>query len=259
MGVVRRSTRDTLDREMSSASEGQSQEVIGSFADDSSLVVATANELSSPLVLLRQLGLSVMSDQISESDRKLLGEQLTLTSERALRMASSLSLTSLYQQQLKLEPINPVSVCQEVVRELSPLFAAHKQRLLLRPRSRMPLLVGDRQLLEHILLSFADNALYYGSGSHPIVMSIAGKGDKVRIGIRDHGPAVPIDIWRQIENRVAKRATTPLASRPHMSTIGLIAARRLAELMGSAVGVIRHSDGATFYVDVRVSGQMSLL
>jgi K+-sensing histidine kinase KdpD len=244
---------------MSSASEGRSQGVLGSFIYDSSVTIATANELASPLVLLRQLSLAVAADDISDDERRLLGKQLTLTSERALRMAAGLSMTSVDQQQLQLEPINPISVCQEVIRELSPLFAAHGQTLTLQPRARIPLLVGNRRLLEQILLSFGDNALYYGSTSHPIRMSISGKGDKVRIGVRDYGPAVPIDIWQRIENRVARRVQTPLASRPHMSTVGLIAAKRLAELMGSAVGVTRHGDGATFYVDLRLSGQTSLL
>lgn len=244
---------------MSTASHGRFEGIEGRIVDDASLIVAAAGELSSPLVLLRQLGFALSADTISEDDRRLLGEQLTLTSERALRMAASLSMTSVDQQQLQLEPINPFSICQEVVRELSPLFAAHGQTLAVQPRTRIPLLVGNRRLLEQILLSFGDNALYYGSQSHPVHMSISGKGSRIRIGVRDYGPAVPIDLWRRIENRVSHRAQSPLASRPHMSTVGLIAAKRLAELMGSAVGVIRHSDGATFYVDVNLSGQMSLL
>ena len=189
----------------------------------------------------------------------MLGKQLTLTSERALRMVSSLLMTSATQQRLELEPINPVSICREVVHELSPLFAAHGQKLTLQPRSRIPLLVGNRKLLQQILLSFGDNALYYGSESHPIHMNIAARGDKVRIGMRDYGPAVPIDMWQRIEHRAEQNATMPLAARPHTSTVGLIAAKRLAELMNSAVGIIRHRDGATFYIDLRVSGQMSLI
>lgn len=244
---------------MSTASHGKFLEAREGFVPDSSLVVTAANELSSPLVLLRQLSLAIASDSIDDSQRRLLSEQLTLTSERALRMAASLSMATTNQSQLQLEPINPVSICQDVVRELAPLFAAHGQTLTLQPRTRIPLLVGNRSILQQILLSFGDNALFYGSQSHPVQMSIAGKGDRVRIGIRDYGPAVPIDTWEQIENRVARRAPVPLATRPHMSTVGLIAAKRLAEIMGSAVGVTRHQDGATFYVDLRVSGQMSLL
>ncbi|MDB5183490.1 MAG: putative Histidine kinase [Candidatus Saccharibacteria bacterium] len=244
---------------MSTASHGEYKEESRSFVDDSSLIIAAANELSSPLVLLRQLGLTVTSDTLGKDERQLLGEQLTLTSERALRMAASLSMASSGQQRLELEPINPISICREVVHELSPLFAAHGQTLTVQKRSRIPLLVGNRRLLQQILLSFSDNALFYGSKSHPIRMNISGHGDTVRIGVRDYGPAVPIDVWQQIESRVTRHVPTPLASRPHISTVGLIAAQRLAEAMGSAVGVTRHRDGATFYVDLRLSGQTSLL
>ena len=244
---------------MSAIGRGQNEGIVGSFVDDSSLTIAAAHDLSSPLVLLRQLGLAVSSNDISDDERKLLGEQLTLTSERALRMVTSLSLTSAMQQRFDLEPINPISVCQDVVHELSPLFAAHGQKITLQSRSRIPLLVGNRRLLQQILLSFGDNALHYGSENYPIRMSISGHGDKVRIGMRDYGPAVPSDVWQQVEHRVGRRAPSPLASRPYASTVALIAIKRLAELMGSAVGVTRHHDGATFYVDLHVSGQMSLL
>lgn len=244
---------------MSTASFGYNEGKTGVSASDASLTVAAAHELSSPLVLLRQLGLALSSESIDDNERKLLSEQLTLTSERALRMAASLSMTSLNQQLLALEPINPVSICQDVSRQLAPLFTAHGQKLTLKARSRTPLLVGNRDLLKQILLSFGDNALYYGSETYPIRMSIVSKGDKVRIGMRDYGPAVPVDVWQQAERRIVHRAATPIATRPHTSVVGLIAAKRLAELMGGAIGITRHRDGATFFVDLKVSGQMSLL
>lgn len=227
--------------------------------DDAAFSMATAGELASPLILLRQLSLALTADGMTEEERLLLGKRLTLVSERALRMAAGLSMTLTDQQSLALEPINPVSVCQEVIHELMPLFEAHGQSITLQSRTRIPLLVANRRALQQILLSFGDNALHYGSKTHPIRMTISGHGSYVRIGVRDYGPAVPIDVWQRIEGRVAKRAPAPIASRPTTSAVGLIAARKLAELMDSAVGLIRHRDGATFYVDVRVSGQMSLL
>jgi len=221
--------------------------------------MAAAGELLSPLILLRQLGLAISSDNLTEEERRLLGQRLTLTTERALRTASSLGMATATQQPLQLEPINPVTVCQEVIHELAPLFTAHGQNIVLQPRARVPLLVADRHVLQQILLSFGDNALHYGAAGYPIRITISGHGAYVRIGVRDYGPAVPIDVWQRVEERIARRAPAPIATRPTTSVISLIAARRLAELMGSAVGLIRHRDGATFYVDLRVSTQMSLL
>lgn len=231
----------------------------GSLLDNSSLTIATASELTSPLILLRQFSLALSGNDISDEDRQKLNQQLTLVSERALRLASSLSMSSLDQYSLPIETLNPVSVCTDVIHELMPLFAAHGQSIQLKQRARIPLLVGNRQLLQKILLGFGDNALHYGRTDRPISMTISGHGNMVRIGVRDYGPSLPINALSQLEGRIARRAAAPLASRPQSSGIGLIAARRLAELMESTVGLIRHRDGATFYVDLRVSNQMSLL
>ncbi len=226
--------------------------------DESVLTMAAASELTSPLVLLRQLGLAI-GDNVDDAERRHLAQRLTLTSERALRLAASVSMVASNQRTLPLEPINPVSVCQDVIHELSPLFAAHGRAITLQQRSRIPLLVANRQLLERVLLGFGDNALHYGSEERPIRMTINSKGDRVRIGVRDYGPPVPIDMWDRLEKRVARRAAAPLSSRPNASGVGLLAARRLAELMECTVGLIRHRDGATFYIDLSVSKQMSLL
>lgn len=227
--------------------------------DESALTVAAASELTSPLILLRQLGLATGARDLSESERIQLSKQLTLTSERALRLVANLSMTSAQQSMLELEPINPISICKEVIHELTPLFVAHGQSIELQQRARVPLLVGNRQLLQRILLGFGDNALHYGEPDRPIRMTIHSYGSHVRIGVRDYGPAVPIDIWKRLDGRVARRVTAPLASRPHVSGIGLVAARRLAELMESKVGLIRHRDGATFYIDLHTSRQMSFI
>src|SRR6476660_4334700 len=148
----------------SSSSEG----FLNSLIDESALTVAAANELTSPLVLLRQFGLALSNEDMSAEDRRRLSEQMTLTSERALRLAANLSMTSAAQRMLPLEPINPISICNDVIHELTPLFRAHGQRIELQPRIRIPLLVGNRRLLERILLGFGDNALYYGSSAQPI-------------------------------------------------------------------------------------------
>ncbi len=251
--------RDKLDITMNAEGNRNIRGSVGHLFDGSVLSVAAAGELTSPLVLMRQLGLAVGADNISDEERKLLSEQVTLTSERALRLASSLNMTAVTQQALPLEPVNPLSVCRDVIHELTPMFSAYGREITLQSRARVPLTVANRNVLQRILLAFGDNALFYGSKKHPIQMAITGRGDRVRIGVRDYGPAVPIDMWSQLEGRVSRRALAPLSSRPQASGVGLITAQRLAEKMDSIVGIVRHRDGATFYVDLNVSGQMSLL
>lgn len=245
---------------MGTARDNESGGVAHGFSiDESAFVGAAANELNAPLILLRQLSLALTDESLTSAERRRLIEQLTLTSERALRLTRQLGTNPDAQAALQLEPVNAVTLCQEVVHELSPLFNAHGTSIAIKPRTKIPLLIADRELLRRILVGFGDNALHYGSENKPIQLTIAAHSDRVRVGVRDYGPSVPADIWGQLDNRVSRRAVVPLPRRPQTSGVGLVAARRLTEMMGGIVGVTRHRDGATFYVDMHVSGQMSLL
>lgn len=233
---------------------------MGGFStDEPTLVSAAAGELNAPLILLRQLSLALADESLSSGERRRLTEQLTLTSERALRLTKQLNFNSDAPQLLALGPVNAVTLCQEVAHELAPLFTAHGRAIAVRPRTKIPLLIADHGLLRQILVGFGDSALHYGSDEKPVQLTIATHGDHVRVGVRDYGPSVPADVWQRLEGRVARRVAVPLPRRPHTSGIGLVAARRLTEMMGGMIGVTRHRDGATFYVDMHVSGQMSLL
>jgi len=232
----------------------------GDYQLDQSVLLGTiASELDSPLVLLRQLSMALAADDIDPRERRQLTERLTLTSERALRLTRQLAFDPRSMPIIDLEPVNAVTLCQEVARELSPLFMAHGRSITVHPRSKTPLMIANRKLLQRLLVGLGDNALHYGSDDKPIQLTIQARADKMRIGVRDYGPAVPHDIWQRLDGRVARRAPVPLPRRPQTSGLGLIASRRIADLMGGVVGVTRHRDGATFYVDMRLSGQMSLL
>jgi len=239
----------------------QSKGVASGFSpDEPTLLSAAAGELNAPLVLLRQLSLALASDTLDASERRRLTDQLTLTSERALRLTRQLAFDSQAPQLVALEPINAMTLCQEVVHELAPLFTAHGRTISVKPRSKIPLLVADRSLLRRVLVSFGDNALHYGgSEDKPVQLVVTALKDRVRLGVRDYGPAVPSDMWRRLDDRVVRRSAVTVPRRPQTSGVGLVVSRRLAEAMGGAVGVIRHKDGATFYVDMLHSRQMSIL
>ena len=48
-------------------------------------------------------------------------------------------------------------------------------------------------------------------------------------------------------------------NRPGSSGLGMFIANEFALAIGAQIGVIRHRDGATFYVDVPASTQLRLL
>ncbi len=233
----------------------------GSLAGGLPAVVTAAHELKAPLSLVRQLSLALEAGGVSPDEQQRMLRQITLTSERALRLTTDLTRASRLENSLfELEPLNPQQICEEVAHELSPLYKARGREISVAPRRRQLLAVANRDLLRRVVLNFGDNALHYADGDAPVELragALAG-GEKIRIGVRDHGPAVPADIWRKLQTHLGKSAQ-PLHARPGSSGLGLYVASQFASAMRGAVGATRHRDGATFYVDISASTQLRLL
>jgi signal transduction histidine kinase len=227
------------------------------FSGDLPSIVAAAHELKAPLALIRQLALGLESSGAREEN---VG-RIVLTAEKGLRLSSDLTKSLRLQDALfETEPINPLSLCKDVVHEMSPLFNAHNKKLVVAERKRQLLVVGNNSLLRRVITNFSDNALHYAESDKPVEISVRAVegGEKVRLGVRDFGPAIPSNIWN---NLVDKLTNSPQSvnARPQSSGLGLYIASQFAEAMGGEIGAVRHRDGATFYIDLQASKQTSLL
>ena len=243
--------------------EGMCRQNIGGRTPEFDLPVLSvaAHELKSPLALIRQLAQSLDQDvAYSAEEIEQIAAKIRLTSERALRLATDLTRAERLQDTLfELEPINPISVCEDVVREMTPLFRARGRGMNVSNKKRLPAVVANRDLLQRVLINFADNALHYGGSEKSVSFRAQATRDGrlVRIAIRDYGPDVPIDVWRSIQK--AGRYPQAVSRRPESSGLGLYLAQQFAETMNASLGVIRHRDGASFYIDLKGSTQLSLL
>lgn len=227
---------------------------------DLSPIIAAAHELKSPLSLIRQLSLGLDGD-LSAAEHQRLIERIRLTSERALRLTGDLTKVARLEDALfELEPINPRQLCNDIVRELEPLFTAHDRSLSVTSRRHPFLLVANRDLLRRIVVNFSDNALHYSEAGGTVELQIKAlqKGRIIRVGVRDYGPALSSDMWRTLQARLGV-APQAVHARPQSSGLGLYIARLFADAIHGRIGVIRHRDGATFYIDLQASGQLSLL
>lgn len=239
------------------SSGGQIESLFGELP----LLVTAAHELKAPLALVRQLALSLESGVVDVGEQQRLLRQITLTSERALRLTTDLSRSARLDDSLfDVEPVNPQQVCEEVASELAPLYAARGRSIRVVTHRRQMLGVANRDLLRRIILNFGDNALHYALTDQPVVLqaSTYGRGKVIRIGVRDYGPSLPNDAWRRLKASLGTPTQT-LHSRPQSSGLGLYVAQQFAQAMHGTVGATRHRDGATFYVDFDGSTQLSLL
>lgn len=220
--------------------------------------VVVAHELKAPLSLVRQLALSLEFEKDMEGVREV-GQQIVATSERAIRQVNDLTkIARLDDALFEMEPVNPRVICDEVVAELWRLFEFNRRELRIEYRNKRRLAVANSQLLHSVVYNFCLNAMNYGGEDIPSEISVYDRASKIRIEVRDFGPAIPTKIWREVKDGFVKKpVATPM--RPGSSGLGLYIASRFANYMRGDFGLIRHKDGTSFYIDLPVSGQLSFL
>lgn len=229
--------------------------------DELPFLVTASHELKAPLALVRQLALALEDNMLSEQDRQKVVHQILLTSERALRLTTDLTRSARLDDSLfDLEPLNPQQICEEVAHEMTPLYRAKGKEIRVTSHYRPVLALANRDLLRRVVLNFVDNALHYTEADAPVELRAATHAykTKIRLSVRDYGPAIPADVWQRLEAHLGTTAQ-PLHARPQSSGLGLFIACQFARAMKGAIGATRHRDGATFYVDINASRQLSLL
>lgn len=222
-------------------------------------VLVAAHELKTPLALIRQMALLLDDDLTSTADKKQIHQRIIQTSEQALQLtvdlANSANLTpSLF----PLEPVNPLALCQQIAVE-TRLSAALYGRKISWPRSgrNSRLILANRTLLGRILANFLNNALKYTEDGSEIKVSVKAVGGAVRLSVRDFGPMMSLKEYRRLLSEMDARKT--VRTRPESSGLGIYVASQFARAMNGQIGLIRHRDGLTFYVDMPISRQLSLL
>ena len=91
----------------------------------------------------------------------------------------------------------------------------------------------------------------------PIQVKITKTNDVVRLSVRDYGPMMSRREYQQLLKTMAARKA--VRTRPESSGLGVYVAAQFARAMSGDIGLIRHRDGLTFYVDMPLSRQMSLV
>ena len=215
-----------------------------------------AHELKAPLAVLRQLAL-VFPDSTPETER--LRAEMVSVAERALKQVNDLSKIARLEDGLfEMEPISVRALCNEIKSELDYLFSYRDRRLTLKYKNKSPLVTANRDLLSSIIYNFLVNAIHYSDANTETVLSLSDYSGHVRIDVRDYGPALPSKIWRQLRAGELS-APTDIAMRPGSTGLGLFIATKFSRYMNSTVGAVRHRDGTSFFIDLPVSKQASLL
>lgn len=216
-------------------------------------VYVAAHELKGPLALVRQLALGLNAENVERQ-----GGKIVKVSERAMRQVNDLVKVARLEDGLfEMEPVAVRAVCDEVTAELKDLFQAEKLNLSVRYQNKSRLAVANKELLSSVVYNFLLNALHFAEENSVTTLTVKERQGRLRIDVRDFGPALPTAVWREMQNGFIERPVE-IAMRPGSSGLGLYIASRFSKYMHGQVGAVRHRDGASFYVELPVSEQVSI-
>jgi len=219
-------------------------------------ILVAAHELKAPLAILRQLAFSL--DYVDEKERAKVQSEMINVSERAMRQVNDLTKIARLEDGLfAMEPVAVRHICDEAVSELSNYFLYNHRDLQVKYKNHSRLVVANPDLLFSIVYNFCLNAAHYSEEETLSELVVSDRGDKVRVKVRDFGPTLPVDVWRELKRGFIKRPTS-IAMRPGSSGLGLFIASKFSRYMNAEVGAIRHRDGTSFFVDLPVSYQARL-
>ena len=213
------------------------------------ILVAT-HELKAPLAVLRQLALNLPG---MDFDGEHMRNEMVSVSERALKQVNDLAkIRRLEDGLFTMEPVAVRAVCDDVTRELQYLFSYNKRDLWVKYSNRSRLVTANRDLLYSVIYNFMLNAMHYSGDGTRAELIVRDFRDRVRVIVRDYGPALPVDVWREVKRGFIKKPTS-IAMRPGSSGLGLYIASKFSRYMNASVGAIRHRDGTSFYVELPIS------
>lgn len=214
-----------------------------------------AHELKAPLAVIRQLAFTF--DKMDDKNEHIRTEMISV-SERAIKQVNDLAkIRRLEDGLFEMQPVAVREVCDAVSHELEYLFNYNRRDLYIKYSNKAKLVNANRDLLYSVVYNFLLNAMHYSGDETRAELKVQDIRDKVKIIVRDYGPTLPMDVWREIKRGWIEKPTS-IAMRPGSSGLGLYIASKFSKYMNASVGAVRHRDGTSFYVEIPVSKQASL-
>ena len=219
---------------------------------DGAMVVA--RELKRPLLELRQLAFGF--DGNGDSDEKIRSQMISVA-DMAIRQVNDLAkMEQLRSGRFEMGPVAVRALCDDVISEVAELFDGKKGKMTVRYSNRSRLVMANPELLKSVVYNYLLNAANYTDEEMKTELRVKEASGMVEINVRDFGPALPFDVWREVkENLMQPR---DIAMRPGSSALGFYIASKFSKYMNAEVGTVRHRDGASFFVKIPVPKQTNM-
>lgn len=188
---------------------------------------------------MRDPSLNLPVDQLFDIARRS-GERLFTLIDSILDLAR----LEAGETELRREPIPVDTLVWETVEQMQPLAIRRDIALEVRIAPDVPPVLGDRELLQRVLLNLLDNALKYTPPQGKITVSVDMLSPEMALfSVADTGPGIPIEYQARIFDRFAR---VP-GQRTGGTGIGLAFCKLAIEAHGGQIWVeSAPGEGATF-------------
>jgi signal transduction histidine kinase len=159
--------------------------------------------------------------------------------------------------QLQLEPVDIKSLILGTCAQISPLLQGKAQKLNMDLPDSLPIVHGDGQRLEQVVLNLMTNATKFTPREGTITLTVRKQDNSLTIQIRDTG----VGIAREEQDRLFKPYSRLNADRQRHPGLGLglALAKQVVELHGGRIWVESESGkGSTFAFTLPCSAMKSV-
>lgn len=224
------------------------------------LIASVAHELKSPLTLISGLSAQLSSRNVDPAQYQQYVERIQFSSDRLLGLIDSILRGYELEQhmlELKLEPISPQLILEEVAHELTPHARKQAQLIAIKGTRHRQTVMADKGCLHAVLFNLLDNAIKYSTPESTIELEARLRAGRAQLVVKDYGLGIKkadlkklFQQFGQLKRPVPQWATT--------TGLGLYVAKQLTEAMNGSLDLARRKDGSSFLVNLQLSQQASL-
>ena len=232
----------------------------GANKGDQQLIASVAHELKSPLTLISGLSAHMQTASVDPSQYQQYVQRIQFSSDRLLGLIDTILRGYELEQhmlELKIEPLSPQRMLEEVAHELEPHARKQAQLIAVRSTRHRQTIMADKGCLHAVLFNLLDNAIKYSLPESTIELETRLKRGHAQLVIKDYGLGIKkadlkklFEQFGTFQRPVPQWATT--------TGLGLYIAKQLTEAMNGSLELTRRKDGSSFLVNLQLSHQASL-
>lgn len=213
-----------------------------------------AHELRRPLNAL-SLGIERLKDARDQESEARSMARLEDSVSLMDRLVSDLLDVSSFERgllSLTMRSLDLGALVTEVVNEITPRFEAAGVTIAITIEPALTRVRGDRYRLQQVLGNLLDNALNHAPRGTAVEVEVTrGRGKRVGVTVRDHGPGIPREEQAHVFNAFFRGSH----SRRRGMGLGLMIARELVLGHGGRIWLrSRPGEGATFHFSLPAEG-----